>query len=471
MTGTIEKAIAEIKQGRRYPVYLLHGDEYLAKEGAKAIIGALVPPEHQSLSVEVVSEDNDLPSLPIRLNTLPLFGGIKVVVVYDSKAFLSKFNLESVVRKSQDAWLAGESERSVRLFLQLVAATGEGEGFLDRAARGEVPHPEWERVLSIERDPQAEAWLREVARSAIADRLPLPGAAGAGLAGRYEDSIQRGIPAKAALILTTEVVDERRSLFKKITAAGFVIDCGVRSRRTWDTQMNPEAAQAKVREMASSAGKSIDEDAMAGILERASSTMRGLVSEMEKLLLYVGTRPAIRTADVLEVFSYSREASIFDLTNAVTSRDAGRALLALRSLLTRREPAPLILNVLAGEIRNLIIARSALDRWLDGRLDPTIPFESFRFRVLPRLKEPREGDDGSAAKLLDMNPFRAFNLLKGASRFSLGRLLEGLEAIHETDLSLKTSGHPEALLLEQLLIKVCVGVEAPNFPLTKTEGH
>jgi len=459
MTGTVEKAVAEIKQGRMHPVYLLHGDEFLAKDGAKAFIGALVPAEQQSLSVEVVSEDNDLASLPIRLNTLPLFGGVKVVVVYDSKAFLSKFNLESVVQKSQDAWQAGESERSVRLFLQVVAAaSGEGEGFLDRAARGEVPDPEWERVLSIERDPEAEAWLRDVARSAVADRMEIPEAAGAGLARIYEDAIQRGIPANATLILTTEVVDERRSLFKKISAVGFVIDCSVRSRRTWDTQMNPEAARAKIREMVSAAGKSMDEDASANILDRIGSTMRGLVSEMEKLLLYVGRRPAIRAADVLEVFSHSREANIFDLTNAMSSRDAGKALLALRSLLTQREPAPLILNMLAGEVRNLIIARSALDRWLDGRLDPTIPFETFRFRVLPRLKEPREEDDGSAAKLLEMNPFRAFNLFKGASRFSLDRLLQGLEAIHETDLALKTSGHPEALLLEQLLITLCVGV-------------
>jgi DNA polymerase-3 subunit delta len=457
MTGSVEKAVAEITQGKRYPVYLLTGDEFLAKDGARAIIGALVPPEQQSLSVEVVSEESDLASLPIRLSTLPLFGGSKVVVVYDSKAFLSKFNLESVVQKSQEAWQTGESERAVRLFLQVVAAAGGDEGFLDRAARGEVPDPEWERVLSIQREPEAEAWLRQVAQSAVADRIALPEAAGAGLARAYEEAIQRGIPGNAALVLTTEVVDERRSLFKKISANGFVIDCGIRSRRAWDTQMNPEAARTKIREMVSGAGKRIDEEAVAGILDRTGTAMRELVSEMEKLLLYVGARPAVRAEDVLEVFSHSREANIFDLTNAVSSRETSKALLALRSLLTQREPAPLILNVLAGEIRNLIIARSALDRWLDGKLDPALPFDTFRFRVLPRLKEPRDGDDGSAAKLLDMNPFRAFNLLKGASRFPLEILLRGLEAIHETDLALKTSGHPEALLLEQLLIKLCTG--------------
>ena len=113
----------------------------------------------------------------------------------------------------------------------------------------------------------------------------------------------------------------------------------------------------------------------------------------------------------------------------------------------------------AGEERLLVGGNTVDVRGIgrEGKLDPALPFETFRFRVLPRLKEPRDGDDGSAAKLLDMNPFRAFNLLKGASRFSLDRLLEGLEAIHETDLALKTSGHPEALLLEQLLVKLCTG--------------
>jgi hypothetical protein len=162
MTGKVEKAVAEINRGRRFPVYLLHGDEFLAKEGAKAIIEALVPPDQQSLSVEVVSEDQDLASLPLRLRTLPLFGGTKVVVVQDSKAFVSKENLDSLVKKSMEGWQEGDLERAVRWLLQSVAAVGEGEGFLDRAARGEVSGPELARVLGTEADAVKEQWLREV---------------------------------------------------------------------------------------------------------------------------------------------------------------------------------------------------------------------------------------------------------------------------------------------------------------------
>ena len=455
MTGTVEKAVAEITRGRRSPVYLLHGDEFLAKEGAKAILEALVPPGRQALSVEVVPEDQDLASLPVRLRTVSLFGGTKVVMVHDSKAFVSKESLDSLVKRSLEAWQAENPERAARLLLQALAAAGAGAGFLDRAGRGEVTGPELERILGAGAADDREQWLREVAGRAVADGMAIPESTGAGLARIYEEAIQQGIPADTALVLTAEVVDERRVLFKQIAAVGFVIDCGIRSKRPWDTQMEPEAARAKIREMVAAAGKRIAGDALAAIVERTGFSMRALESEMEKVLLYLGTRPEITAADVTEVLTTSREANVFDLTNAVSARDAGRALRAFRSLMAQREPVPPILGVLAGELRGLIIARSALESHLGGSLDPGVPFPVFQSRVLPLLGKGTGADDGSAAKLLAMKPYRAFNLFKAATRFSMADLVRGLEAIHETDLALKTSGHPEALLMEELVITLC----------------
>ena len=457
MTGTVERAVSEIKQGRRAPVYLLHGDEFLAAEGAKAIVEALVPPDQRSLSVEVVSEDQDFASVPARLSTLPLFGGAKVVLVPGSKAFVSKESLAGLVTKSVDAWQEGKLESAARWLLHAVAAVGEGQAFIDRASRGEMSVPELRRILGTEADAEKEQWLREVAAHAAADGMAIPETPGAGVAHLYEEAIVRGIPPNASLILTAEIVDERRSLFKKVSAAGFVIDCGVRSRRSWDTQMDPDAARAKIRQVVAGAGKSIAAEATAAIVERTGFSMRGLDSEMEKLLLYVGPRPAITQADVLEVFSNSREANIFDLTKAVSGRDAGRALGSLRSLMAQREPMPQILGVLASEIRGLMTARAALEQKLEGSVDIDMAFPTFQARVLPLLAKEIEGEDRAAAKLLAMKPFRAFNLLKAATQFSMPELVRALEAIHETDLALKTSGHPEELLLERLLLAICPG--------------
>ncbi len=456
MRGTVEKAVQEIRQGRRVPVYLLHGDEFLAKEGAKAIVEALVPADQRSLSVEVVSEDPDFASVPARLSTLPLFGGAKVVMVPGSKAFVSKESLAGLVSKSIDAWREGKLEHAARWLLHAVAAVGEGQAFLDRVSRGGTSVPELRRILGTEADVETEQWFREVAAHVAAAGMTIPKTAGAGVAHLYEEAIAQGIPSNAALIFTAELVDERRSLFKMVSDSGFVVDCGVRSRRGWDTQMDPDVARAKIRQMVAGAGKSIAVEAMSAIVERTGFSVRGLESEMEKLLLYVGSRPAITEADVLEVLCSSREANIFDLTNAVSGRDPARALRCLRSLMAQREPMPQVLGVLASEIRGLLTARAALESKLGGSLDMDMAFPTFQARVFPRLAKEIEGEDRAAAKLLAMKPFRAFTLLKAATQFSMPELVGALEAIHETDLAFKTSSLPEELLMERLLLAICV---------------
>ena len=454
MMGTVERAVTEVQSGRRYPVYLLYGDEYLAKSGAKVIVDALMPPDQQALGVEVIAEDRDLVSLPLRLATVPLFGGMRVVMVQDSRAFVSSQSAEKLAKKSLGAWQEGEGERAVKLFVQLVGVAGESEAWIERAGRGEVTPREWERVLAMPHDPDDEPWLVEMARAAISGGMAPGESGGADAARTYEEALQR-MPPSATLVLTAEVVDERRSLYKKIDAAGFIVDCGARPKRSWDTQVSPDAARAKIREVAAAAAKRIDADAVAGIVERTGASMRGLASELGKLMLYVGSRPTVTAADVAAVLSQSREANVFELTNALSEQDGGRALLALRSLLTQREPAPRILGMVAAEVRGLILARTVIEERLAGSFDAGMPFEAFRGRVLPGLSKTQEGVDTATAKLLRLNPFRAYNMLKGAARVPMAALLNRLEAVRDADLALKSSGQPEALVLEQLLIRLC----------------
>jgi DNA polymerase III delta subunit len=111
----------------------------------------------------------------------------------------------------------------------------------------------------------------------------------------------------------------------------------------------------------------------------------------------------------------------------------------------------------AGTVRALLVARCVLDRRLDGRLDPRATYATFQARVLPRLAADAGEDDGAAAKLRAMHPFRAFNLLKAANRFAQAELLRGLAAIHDADLALKNSGQAEGVILETLALALCRG--------------
>jgi DNA polymerase III delta subunit len=225
--------------------------------------------------------------------------------------------------------------------------------------------------------------------------------------------------------------------------------------------MKPDVARARIEETVGRAGKRIADDAVHAIVERTGFSVRTLESELEKILLYVGSRAEIRRADVLEVLSNSRDASIFDLTNALEARDAAGVLRALRALLVQREAAPAILGMIAGTVRGLIVARAVLDRRLDGQLDVRMPYATFQARVLPRLAADAEGDDASVARIRGMHPFRAFNLLKATARFTEAELVRGLEAIHAADMELKTTGQPDGLILEMLAVALCGG-ETPK---------
>jgi DNA polymerase-3 subunit delta len=453
MTGLLAKTLSDLQHGRAAGVYLLYGDELLAREGAQAIVDALVPERHRSLSVEVVGDD-DAGSIPGRLRTVPLFGGMKVVVVHDTRVFVSKQNAGDLFRRSRDAWREDKREPALRYFRQAAAAAGLDRAILERAATAELAQEVWSEVMAVEAAEDTEAWLREVAGRIVAEGGETS-PSGGGAASIYEDLLNRGIPAGAVLILTAEVVDQRRSLFKRIKELGVVVDCGVRAGRAGETQMKPEVAGARIADAVRRAGKRIGDDALRAIVERTGFSVRALDSELEKILLYVGGRTEVLRSDVLAVLSNSREASIFDLTNAVETGDAAGALRALRALAVQREAAPSILGMIASVVRSLLLARCALDRHLDGRLDGRMPYGAFQARVLPRLSAEAAGEDRAAAKIREMHPFRAFNLLRAAGRFTQANLVEGLQAIHDADLALKTTGQPEGLILEAVLLTLC----------------
>lgn len=455
MGGLMDKVMADIGRGTVASVYLLCGDELVAREGARAIVDALVPADHQALSVETINEDAEAATVPGRLRTVPLFGGTKVVVVRDTKAFVSKQNVGDLFRKSWEAWKARDAEKAARGFLQAAGVAGLDRPFLERAMQGELPSALWKDLLTVPSTEESTQWVRETARRLVADGAEIPEAIGAGTAAVFEDLLKRGIPPGAVLILTAEVVDQRRALFKRIAETGVVVDCGVRTGKLGETQMKPEVARARIKEAVHRAGKRIDEGAATCIVERTGFSVRTLESELEKILLYVGDRAEVRTADVLAVLSSSREAGIFDLTNALEGRDVAGALHALRALAAQREGAQPILGMIAATIRSLLLARCALDGRLDGQIDPRLTYPAFQSRVLPRLAAEAGPDDGSAAKLRAMHPFRTFNLLKASSRFTLTDLLRGLDAIHQADLALKNTGQAEGVILETLALTLC----------------
>jgi DNA polymerase-3 subunit delta len=166
---------------------------------------------------------------------------------------------------------------------------------------------------------------------------------------------------------------------------------------------------------ASRQGVDVDQAAIALLAERVGPQLLMLRQEIAKAALFAGPGEKVNAKHVVESTSDVAEEPIWDLTDAIGEGRCGDALALLGKLLRSGSAPPAILGAFAGHFRKLTSVRS-------GGVVTGAPF--------------------------------AIRKLEGQSRrFSPGRLLSCLAAIHQTDLALKGAGGiPSELALERLVI-------------------
>lgn len=188
------------------------------------------------------------------------------------------------------------------------------------------------------------------------------------------------------------------------------------------------AARAQARGLALS-----HEGAEALAVLVGTDTARAM-GELEKLALYVGEEGKVRLGleEVDAVVGPGRATGIFELDDALLSRDPDRSVSVVRRHLLRegraRDALPLVLSQMARTVRNLLRAREAYE-------------EGAR-------------EKGALARALEVHPFVGQKLLGAVSRYRGVDLRRGLRAIHEADAAAKLSHpHPEALL-DRVILRV-----------------
>ena len=102
-------------------------------------------------------------------------------------------------------------------------------------------------------------------------------------------------------------------------------------------------------------------DAIDQLVAYAGNNLRLLDQELAKLATYADGAP-IGDDDVFRLVAYTREASVFEMVDAVGRRDTRHALRKLHDLLNDGEAAQYLLIMIARQVRLLLLARDALDR-------------------------------------------------------------------------------------------------------------
>jgi DNA polymerase-3 subunit delta len=220
------------------------------------------------------------------------------------------------------------------------------------------------------------------------------------------------------LILQADKVDGRKKFFAEFKKRGEFVEF----KRPYENQLGPF-----VRDEVRSCGKKIDSAAADLLAYLVGNNLQELASQIEKLCIYCGNKETVGVADVKAIVSDTKVESVFEFTDALGSRDLGRALRMLTTLLDDGEAPLRILGGVARHFRQLWQVRELLDR-----------------------KVP-SAEIGKAAGI---NPYFLNKVVQQAKNYRVGELQKVFEGMLELDLAFKSGGREDALF-ERFVMNAC----------------
>ena len=261
------------------------------------------------------------------------------------------------------------------------------------------------------------------------------------------------------LLISAGKVDKRRTLFKTLDKLGTV-----ESFSGWSVNDRDWAAQAETwaRQAIRMAEKSIGDEALGELIERAGGHPQQLASEVDKLTLYVGERTRITLEDVEAICLRNRHARAFALGDALGDRNLPTLLRRLDEELweVKLDPKKSEIGLLYGiisKVRSMLLLKEMLrEKWVRTGGN----FASFKSQ-LERIPSERLPDDRRYSPL-GVNPYVLFKALPQVARYTTDELIKAMDLLLQCNRRLVGSGLNPALVIQQTLVQI-VGA-APRAP-------
>jgi DNA polymerase-3 subunit delta len=188
------------------------------------------------------------------------------------------------------------------------------------------------------------------------------------------------------------------------------------------------AAEAKRREI------QFDQDAARELADALGADMMLIAGEVEKLALFAGAKKRVTLGDVETMVLAAKQRSLYELTDAISSKDRARALSLLHGLLNAsdsgEDSAIGHLYMLARTFRQMLVILEKNVR--DSRAIWQALWQGFR-----------------------MPPFAAEDVIRQARRYKSRReLTRALRLIARADLELRSQPPDKRLVLERLVLEL-----------------
>ena len=261
------------------------------------------------------------------------------------------------------------------------------------------------------------------------------------------DLLESGLGSELTFLVSATEVDKRRGFYKTLVKRAEIqvfdrLDSG---RSGWE-----EEATEIVRRRAKKRKLQFDEDALDLFVLLTGGDTRQIENELEKIDIFLGKDRAVHVDLVREIVPLSRAGVIFELSNALATRDLEMALTLARRLLDQGESAiGILLVAIVPTIRNLLLAKDLMERHRISRPHSPFQFISAINRLPAEATEhlPRK-KDGS------INAYALGIAAQHAHRFETTQLIAAMQACLEANLQLVTTQLDHELILTEVVVKL-----------------
>ncbi len=446
----MEKTFANLKKGIIAPCYLLYGEEeYLVSENLNKILDLLVPQNDRDFSLFYQDGENtDMDNLIENILTPSLLGGKKVIVVKNTTIFTSREDLSKLAQKIRGN-ITENPAKAAKYFLAFLKIAGFSLEDLMNSGWQKIADDEWNKIVKGDAGEDRQKWLPRILEICQAEGLT--SASGTDKEDRLEGIFKDGLPAGNCLIFTAENVDKRKKLYKIIAEQGVVLHFGEVKNET----AKKETLQRQAQQLLDSYGKKLSPAAWIALGRKTGFDLRRSMSELEKLIFFVGDRTTVEKNDVEEAIGTTREDDIFALTTALSEKNQLAALDALKNILDQGTHHLIILTMIVREVRLLLQARILVDSGKLPKFTNSMEYGWFQKTLYPAIGELNTSAPKREGLIFSQHPFVVYNALRNCVRFTAPRLINFLDELLEVERSFKSSASGPQLLLENFLMKSC----------------
>lgn len=221
------------------------------------------------------------------------------------------------------------------------------------------------------------------------------------------------------LIFVGRSADKRKKFFSTISKAGGLVE----------HSHPPEREMPKwVRWVAKKKGVDVSDGAARYLVDIIGNDLTSISSELEKLSMYVGDKKRVELEDVEAVTVDTKTRTVFQLTDAIATKNLKDSLLYLKKLLESGESPIMIISMI---VRQLRLIWTGVDM------------------------KKRGAAEGEIRKRISLPPFIFKSYLRQVKFFKEDELAKAYEKLFELDVKFKSTRIDKERALELFMFQVC----------------